>query len=286
LQYILGNNLKHSVAIIEQSQPAKIPEETSATASTFPKQISATDIETLIRSPYNFYTKKILKLRKIDEINDRPSLADFGNFFHQIAEGYTNNFPEYSIEDLSNEYLEKLDIPEYSKNSWRTKLLSIAPELVEFEQSRRKQIASVHCEIKGTLKLNIKGKEIEILAIADRIEVEKDGDVYIMDYKTVVIPTKKDVLSGLSPQLVVESIILAEGGFNIPSIHVKKIIYVKINSNKPYLKTTEIELSSDEIQRHKQGLISLFEHYITTNKYPIAPCQMKYDDYTHFARRL
>jgi ATP-dependent helicase/nuclease subunit B len=286
LQYILGNKLRKKTAIIKPINSIKIQKEIVATGDYFPKQISATDIETLIRSPYNFYTKKILKLRKMNEISDKPSLADFGNFFHQIAEDYTNNFPNSSIEDLSGEYLKKLDIPEYSKKSWMTKILSIAPEFIKFEKSRRQEIASVHCEIKGTLQLNIKGKKIDILAIADRIEVGKDGNVYIMDYKTGAIPTRTDVLSGLSPQLIVESIILAEGGFNIPSIHVKKIIYVKINSNKPYLKMTEIDLSTDEIKRHKNGLISLFEHYITTNTYPIEPCQMKYDDYTHFARRL
>jgi ATP-dependent helicase/nuclease subunit B len=286
LQYILGNKLETKTAIAKFVESPELKKETIAISHSFPKQISATDIETLIRSPYNFYAKKILKLRKIDEISDRPNLADFGNFFHQIAEDYTNHFPESSIEDLSNDYLEKLDIPEYSKKAWHTKIMSIAPELIKFETNRREQIKSVHCEIKGTLELDINGTKVTILAIADRIEIDHDGNAYIMDYKTGVIPTKKDVLSGLSPQLVIESIILAENGFDIPSHQVSKIIYVKINSNKPYIKTTEIGLSTDEIQAHKQGLIELLGHYISTNEYPIEPCLMKYDDYTHFARRL
>ena len=164
--------------------------------------------------------------------------------------------------------------------------MSIAPELIKFETNRREQIKSVHCEIKGTLELDINGTKVTILAIADRIEIDHDGNAYIMDYKTGVIPTKKDVLSGLSPQLVIESIILAENGFDIPAHKVSKIIYVKINSNNPYIKTTEIELSTDDIQAHKQGLTELLGHYISTNEYPIEPCLMKYDDYTHFARRL
>ena len=286
LKYILGNRFVSKIAAKLNTRNIEYPKDNCAKSDIFPKQISATDIETLIRSPYNFYIKKILKIRKIDEISDKPNLADFGNFFHQIAEEYTNHFPEKLIEDLSDKYLEEIDIPQYSKNAWKTKIMAIAPELIDFEEKRRKLIQSVHCEIKGTLELNIKGKKLTILAIADRIEVGKQGKAYIMDYKTGAIPTKKDIISGLSPQLIIESIILSENGFNLPVNKIEKIIYIKINSHSPYIKTTEIELSKEDISKHKQGLITLLEHYITTNQYPIEPCIMKYDDYTHFARRV
>ena len=71
-------------------------------------------------------------------LSDKPNLADFGNFFHQIAEEYTNHFPEKLIEDLSDKYLEEIDIPQYSKNAWKTKIMAIAPELIDFEEKRRK----------------------------------------------------------------------------------------------------------------------------------------------------
>ncbi len=164
--------------------------------------------------------------------------------------------------------------------------MSIAPELNDFETRRREQIQSIHCEIKGNLELSIKGKKITISAISDRIEIGKKGEAYILDYKTGAIPTKKDITSGLSPQLLVEAIILSENGFGISVKKIEKLIYVKINSYSPYITTTEIELSKEDIQNHKKGLISLLEHYITTNQFPIKPCAMKYDDYTHFARRV
>lgn len=286
LKHILRNKFVTKVAVKEKAQAAELSQDDIAVSTIFPEKISATDIETLIRSPYNFYAKKILKLRKIDDISDKPNLADFGNFFHKIAEDYTNYFPKKSIEGLSNKYLEEIDIPQYSKNAWKTKIMSIAPELIDFETRRREQIQSVHCEIKCNLELNIKGKKVTISAIADRIEIGKKGEAYIMDYKTGAIPTKKDITSGLSPQLIVESIILSENGFDIAAKKVEKIIYVKINSHSPYINTIEIELSKEDIQGHKQGLISLLEYYITTNQYPIKPCIMKYDDYTHFARRI
>ena len=45
------------------------------------------------------------------------------------------------------------------------------------------------------------------------------------------------------------------------------------------------EASKEDIQKHKQGLINLLTHYITTGQYFIEPNLMNYDDYWHLARR-
>ena len=68
LKYILGNRFVSKIAAKLNTRNIEYPKDNCAKSDIFPKQISATDIETLIRSPYNFYIKKILKIRKIDEI--------------------------------------------------------------------------------------------------------------------------------------------------------------------------------------------------------------------------
>ena len=141
-------------------------------------------------------------------------------------------------------------------------------------------------EARGELVLKISGKEIKIVAIADRIEINKENKAIIMDYKTGTLPTKKDVFSGLSPQLIIESIILLEGGFGkLGSLEVENLVYVKINSKSPYISLTEIPIRKEDIQNHKQGLINLLTHYITTGQYFLEPNLMNYDDYWHLARR-
>ena len=113
----------------------------------------------------------------------------------------------------------------------------------------------------------IKGKNIILKAIADRIELDHKGTLAILDFKTGALPTKKDVLSGLSPQLLVEAIIAFEGGFPLGSEASCKaelvLTYVKIGSSSPYISTSEIILSFDEIMNHKAGLTALLEHYMT-----------------------
>ena len=86
-----------------------------------------------------------------------------------------------------------------------------------------------------------------------------------------------------------EAIIAFEGGFPLGSEVFYKtelvLTYVKIGSSSPYISTSEIILSFDEIMRHKAGLTSLLEHYMSGLEFAIKPSLMKYDDYSHLARR-
>jgi ATP-dependent helicase/nuclease subunit B len=292
LMHILGDNLQHSIMkpALEKQELAQV--ELHAKAHLFPKKISATDIETLIRAPYNFYAKKILNLKKIEEIDERPNLADFGNFFHEAVEQYTKNYSktdhnkELALKEIAKSILENAPLPNHSKKSWLIKFNAIAPEFIEFDEERRQTTTKTYSEIKGELKLDILDQEVTILAIADRIDLHADGSATILDYKTGAVPSQKDVLSGLSPQLLIEAIILFENGFKITAAKVSSMIYVKINSASPYITTTEIKLSPEDFAHHKQGLINLLEHYVRTMEFATQPNLMKYDNYSHLARRL
>ncbi len=83
--------------------------------------------------------------------------------------------------------------------------------------------------------MNIAGQTIMINGIADRIEVDANSAAIILDYKTGMVPTKKDVLSGKSPQLIITALMSLEGGFGVKINEVNKLIYVKISSSKPWV---------------------------------------------------
>ncbi|MCP5377592.1 MAG: PD-(D/E)XK nuclease family protein [Rickettsiaceae bacterium] len=293
LKHILKNNLNQTF-IPADSTINNLNQQTVeyVFAQNFPKQISATDIETLIRAPYNFYAKKILNLKIEQEIEETPGLSEFGNFFHKVVEIYTKNYtsdPLIALERFKNyakELLLTSIFPKQTTNFWQAKIEAIAKDFILFDHTRRQNLQQVVAEARGELVLKISGKEIKIVAIADRIEINKENKAIIMDYKTGTLPTKKDVFSGLSPQLIIESIILLEGGFGkLGSLEVESLVYVKINSKSPYISLIEIPIRKEDIQNHKQGLINLLTHYITTGQYFLEPNLMNYDDYWHLARR-
>ncbi|MGX6959834.1 MAG: PD-(D/E)XK nuclease family protein [Rickettsia endosymbiont of Pentastiridius leporinus] len=305
----------------------------------FSTTLSVTDIETLIRSPYNFYAKKILKLRKQDKIWEEPKISDFGSFIHKVLEEYSKNHDEQytslnplekqnALVMIGNNILHSAILPLYTKKTWQTKLALLSKAFILFDIERRKNCKHIYFEIKGELNLNIADQNIKIIGIADRIEISKSNHITILDYKTGTIPTKKEIELGLSPQLIIESLMILENGFGIKtechsraggnpdiivnsvefaykesriepiiigettsddvvefkSIDYISIAYVKITSTEPYIQTTEITLSKEALERHKQGLIRLLEHYITNKFFSYDLDLSKYNDYLHLTR--
>lgn len=292
LMHIAGNQITKKNAHINMNEIINNKEETYAYSEIFPKRISATDIETLIKTPYNFYAKKILNLYKIEEINETPNLADFGNFFHKTIDEYTKNYQinsknkEQTLINIANNILQTSNLPDNSKKSWLTKITAIALEFIDLDEQQRKTSKLTYSEVKGKITLNISGKEIDIIAIADRINIDHNNKATIIDYKTGVAPSKNDIFSGLAPQLIIESIILSEKGFNIENCHIDKISYIKINSSSPYIEEKTYNINLNDLSDHKNGLIKLLKYYIDNKKFIIKPNMLNYDNYQYLARRI
>lgn len=271
--------------------------ELAARSTFFPNILSVTDIETLIRSPYGFYAKKILGLRKKDNIWEEPKISDFGNFIHKVLEKYSKNYDKQYITlnlldkqnaliNTGNRILYSTILPTYTKKTWQMKLILLSKAFILFDIERRQNCQEIYFEIKGELKLNIADQDIKIIGIADRIEISKSNKITILDYKTGTIPTKKEIELGLSPQLIIESLMILENGFAIKTGINKDITiaYVKITSTDPYIQTTEISLSKEVLDKHKKGLIRLLEYYVTNKSFVYDLDLLRYNDYLHLMR--
>lgn len=257
----------------------------------FPKSISATNIELLIRNPYGFYAKNILKLKKLRD--EDTSLADFGNIVHEVIHKYTITYdPLYDNKEIKFLEHTKDVLQKYSHNirvhNWLIKLENIAKHFIDFDTKRRANNLIVYSELYGETSFIINDISIKITAIADRIEITDDGVVTILDFKTGTLPSKQDVCNGLSPQLIIEAIILSDGGFNgIPSSIVNKLVYIKIDSAGQFIEQV-IDITLEELEHHRVGLMKLLEYYTSEEavfyNMPNSKHAPKYNDYLHFAR--
>ncbi|MGI4752913.1 MAG: PD-(D/E)XK nuclease family protein, partial [Janthinobacterium lividum] len=298
----LDRGISESIFLDPVDKPRDDIGKIKAHSTFFPNILSVTDIETLIRNPYGFYAKKILKLRTQDKIWEEPKISDFGNFIHKVLEEYSKNYDQQNMLDqqqallnIGNNILHSTILPTYTKKTWQTKLTLLSKAFILFDMERRKNCQKIYFEIKGELNLNIAGQDIKIIGIADRIEISKSNCITILDYKTGTIPTKKEIELGLSPQLIIESLMILENGFNIshsyaPQCHSREsgnpieditIAYVKITSTEPYVQTTEISLSMETLEKHKQGLIRLLEYYVKNKSFVYDLDMSKYNDYLH-----
>jgi ATP-dependent helicase/nuclease subunit B len=109
-------------------------------------------------------------------------------------------------------------------------------------------------EIRGEMPISIDDERTFVLsARADRIERRRDGTFAILDYKTGLPPTGKQVRMGLSPQLTLEAAILRGGGFAgiAADASVSELTYIRLSGNNPPGKEQPLELKTrqgDEAQ--------------------------------------
>lgn len=190
-----------------------------------PSQMSVTDIETWIRDPYAIYVKKILKISPLDELEMEINAAEKGSLFHDILHQFSLcyegeiggdalplliNIGENRFVEIKNSWPELYAF-------WWPRFLRVAEWFLNQEAVRRNNNPTIYAEIKGQMCFESNygtnhNQPFTVTARADRIDIYSD-EVDILDYKTGVPPTPKQVSAGFAPQLLLEAAILADGGF-------------------------------------------------------------------------
>ncbi len=261
----------------------------------FPDLVSSTAVELLIKNPYAFYAKNILKLKKLYRFKSSPDLADFGIFIHYILDQYSKSYCPKSFEEktvtfceIAKDALEKMNFQKQA--FWMHKVESIAQEFIDFDENRRCFLSNVWSEQKGSTLIKLASKNVTLTSIADRIELSKNGEVCILDYKTGIVPSNQDVQSGLSPQLLVSSIIASKGGFDCLKgfVNPAKITYVKLSSCSPYWQASDIIV--ENLSDHLKQLVQLLEIFLDSGaelKFsPLGSAHSGYDEYAHLGRNI
>ena len=261
----------------------------------FPKKIAATNLEMLIKNPYGFYAKKALSLYKLDDLEQEETAADFGNFIHETFEDYCNDYHKLEMDKysaiikISEGVLRKMNLPEFISSMWRPKFKRIAEEFIVYDQARREKAAQIFVEIEGKMNQSINGVAVSLTGKADRIELGEDGLVSVIDYKTGVAPSKLDVARGHSPQLLLESLIAKNGGFKEFKCNgAIEMVYIKINSGKPYITENIIEFTPELEEAANNGILDLLKYFTSDAAHflpsPNPAIKMRYNDYKHLAR--
>ena len=205
-----------------------------------PSRLSVTEIETWLRDPYAIYARHILKLRALDPLDQATEAADYGTLVHEglnhFLREHGSRWPPGAQMDLRRSMERALDRAPVRKALaawWRPRLGRIADWVAEIETKRRADDppAAIAPELPGTLDLDwpnnrVPGRRFRLVGRADRIERRADGTLSILDYKTGQVPPRKDVEAGLAPQLLLEAVMAAAGGFGDATIgETSELIY-------------------------------------------------------------
>ena len=283
------------------SRPAPRPD-----PALFPRTLSVTEIETLVRDPYSIFARHILKLDALEPVAAAPSAAARGTIIHDILGGFAADYPAElpprALEDLlqrgENAFGEIEDAFPELYAEWWPRFERLAAEFVVWETKRRAEIASIHAERSGSLPIALPdGSVFTLRARADRIEARRDGRFAVIDFKTGAPPGLKEVFAGFSPQLTLEAAMLMEGAFtDVPAApETPDLIYVHTSGGRKPLKPRAIETPrgdsrsvADVVAEHRRRLAELVGCYVSGQaaylSRPYPKYAKRFSDYDHLAR--
>ncbi|MBI1327556.1 MAG: hypothetical protein GC136_07935 [Alphaproteobacteria bacterium] len=258
-----------------------------------PSELPVTDIENWMRDPYIIYAKRILKLKKLDDLEPSLEASDIGSFVHEQLKSLLPQYPgpwndktisaikqaaHIAAQELLKDDTERLAL-------WLPQFMNTLEEFLTWERDRRAGgTFPAALEVKGQTK--IEAPAFTLTARADRIDKNGTGTYEILDYKTGEPPTKKKVTAGISSQIMLESNILERGGFEKIAGDVNDALYLKIGG------TFRAVSFAKELTACKETAWDGFVNLVTTFANDDTPyiCQPdpliapKYNDYHHLAR--
>ena len=250
-----------------------------------------------MRDPYGVYARKVLGLRALDPIDADPGAAEYGSLVHKAVEKFLNAHPDALPADAEDRLVAigaEVFAPALARPGvwafWWPRFRAVARWLVGHERARRADVARVHTEIDGSLELPGPAGPFLLHARADRVDELKDGTVALIDYKTGIPPSAKEVAAVYDPQLPLEAAIARFGGFaGVAAAEVSQMLYWRLKGGaqggEEKSAGTDPGRLTDEALEGLRGLIAAFDDPATPYEARPHPDRApKYSDYLHLAR--
>jgi ATP-dependent helicase/nuclease subunit B len=173
--------------------------------------ISVTGLDRLRGDPYQFYANSILRLKKLDGLDEEPSAAWKGIAVHDILEAWHKQGGQPGeLVNVARDKLNKMSSHPLMRALWQPRLLS-ALDWIDKAVVEQKGLGREVLKSEEWGAMSVKG--IRIQGRADRIDRQADGTLAIVDYKTGIPPSRRMVKDGYSLQLGLIGLMVADGGF-------------------------------------------------------------------------
>ncbi|MFH6784206.1 MULTISPECIES: double-strand break repair protein AddB [Methylobacterium] len=274
----------------------------------FPRSLSVTEIETLVRDPYGIFARHVLGLDALEPVAVQPSASDRGTIVHDVLGGFAERFPEgLPSLDEAEQVLYALAANAFAPISdaypelyaeWWPRFVRLAEAFLAWEAERRPGLRRVHPETGGRWALDIPGGHVLTLrARADRIETRRDGGHTIIDFKTGQPPSAREVFAGFSPQLTLEAAMLRAGAFKGlgPVEETPDLLYIRASGGKTPLDPIPLKPPRNDgrtlpelVEAHVAGLRRLVGAFMAGEasylSRPYPKYAKAYSDYDHLAR--
>jgi ATP-dependent helicase/nuclease subunit B len=218
-----------------------------------PRRYSFSEVGRLRRDPYAIYARRILRLAPIDGFNADPGASERGTIYHAIVERFAKSAvdPESAeaqteMTRLINAAFDEQRLPVHIDVIWRPRFAAVGRAFIDWEVRRKPGIRQSFLERYAKLQVGV--ADIELTGIADRIDIDAEGEAVIVDYKTGANPSVKEARALLDPQLPLEAAALKAGAFSgVGRRRPASLLYVRLKPGDRF----EVDEVNNEGQRTK-----------------------------------
>jgi ATP-dependent helicase/nuclease subunit B len=162
----------------------------------------------------------VLNLRALDELDADPGRAELGIRVHAALAEFVRRHPrglplfaETELIEIGRACFGPILTRPGVWAFWWPRFERIARWYIAEEGVRAADILDSRSERKGSLVLAAPAGAFTITAIADRIDRLHSGELVLIDYKTGVLPTRRDIENAIAVQLPLEGAIAKDGSF-------------------------------------------------------------------------
>ncbi len=260
-----------------------------------PRTLSTTRIETWLKDPYAIYARYVLKLKKLDPLEQTPDAALRGTLLHSILERFVTAYPKELpknagsiLETYASEEIEEHHYDPSVWSFWWPRFSRLSEWYINHEKSWRKSAAALQTEAEGRADIQGPAGPFTITARADRID-ETAAGVAVIDYKSGGNYSMKAITTGDLPQLPVEAFIIASGGFADVPRDISSLSYWTLTGGSTPGKITHVHSDiEDIIARTEEGLKALIDSFDNPQtpyySLPRPDKAPRFNDYEHLAR--
>jgi ATP-dependent helicase/nuclease subunit B len=256
-----------------------------------------TQIETWIRDPYAIYARHVLNLKALDDLDADPGRAELGIRVHSALAEFVRRhprglplFPEAELIEIGRACFGPILSRPGVWAFWWPRFERIAGWYIAEERVRAGDIVESCSERKGKLVLAAPGGPFTITAIADRIDRLHSGELVLIDYKTGVLPTRREIEGAIAVQLPLEGAIARDGSFEGLSGVAAALEYWRLPGGDPAGIRTPIAGDDpraliDKVIADVAAMVDRFDDprmpYLAV---PVAQLRPRFSDYAHLER--
>ncbi len=249
-----------------------------------PKRLSLTQIERLIRNPYEIYARHVLRLKPLDPLRAEADPRLRGTVLHKILEQFVRDRPD--DEDRSSARQRYLALTEHilsvevawpsARVLWLSRMEDAVDAFLEFEA----QNAGIPLALETDGELALNDGMFHLVGRPDRIDILPSGKALLIDYKTGAPPTAEQQKT-YAKQLLLAAVLVADGGFaKFGPIEVENIVYLGLKDGLPRVET---RITAELLEEVRAGLTHLIANYARAHQgYTARRAMFKTSDATDY----